>query len=290
MANETTITTLTEAIPVIKEVAMLELDDGDIIAPLVRNVQITGPGVQHDTPFIQRLVAESDDSLANQALDSGSSDETSPSTATVGVHGITVLLKELAVLATPGDLYQIAGALMGQAIAKRRDQDLAALFTSVTAIQGGANNDIAPSDFYAAYKKLRQNQAPLPYSMVVTPGQFWGTVGIAALTETVNNKIVSGFIGAVREDIARMGFTGQLLGFNMYIDDNITVTSNNASGCAFSRDAFKLVKIAGRDFRIDVDLASSGTEVGDQVTATDIWGEAVLRNRHAVEMQFNEDT
>ncbi len=289
MANETTTTTLTEAIPVIKEVAMLELDDGEIIPPLVRNVDFSGsPGIQHDTPFIQRLTSEADDSLANQALDSGTSDETSPSSATVGVHGATVLLKELAILATPGDLYQVAGQLIGQCVAKRKDQDLAALFTSITAIQGGANNDIVPSDFYAAYKQLRQANAPLPYNFVLTPGQFWGTKGVAQLTETTANKIVASFVGSVGDDIIRNGFAGRILGFDMYIDDNITVTSNNASGCAFSRDAFKLV--SKRGFRIDVDLASSGTEVGDQVTGSEIWGEAILRNTHGVEMQFNEDT
>jgi len=288
MSSETTVTTLTEAIPVIKENAMLELDDGEIIPNLVRRVAFPGPGVQHDTPFIRRLTAESDDSLTNQALDSGTSDETSPSSATVGVHGATVLLKELAILATPGDLYQIAGQLIGSCIAKVKDTDLAALFTSISAIQGGANNDILPSDFYSAYKKLRQCQAPLPYYMVVTPGQFWGTVGIATLTETVSNKIVSGDLGSVREDVARNGFTGRILGFDMYIDDNLTVTSNNASGCAFSRDAFKLVEKRG--FRLDVVIASSGTEIGDQVTGSEMWGEAVLRNRFGVEMQFNEDT
>lgn len=285
----TTPTTLTEAIPVIKETAMLELDDGSIIEPLVRTVDFSSqPGIQHDTPFIQRLTSEADDSLADQDLDSGSSDETSPASATVGVHGSTVLLKELAKLAMPGDLNAIAGQLIGQANAKRKDQDLAGLFTSITQIQGGANNDIVPSDFYGAYKKLRKGKAPLPYNYVLTPGQFWGTKGVAQLTETTANKIVASFVGSVGDDIVRNGFSGRILGFDMYIDDNLTVTSNNASGCAFSRNAFKLV--LKRGFRIDVDMADSGKEVGDQVTGSEIWGEAVQRAKHGVEMQFNEDT
>jgi len=288
MALETTVTTLTEAIPVIKEVAMLELDDGEIIPPLVRRVPFPGPGVQHDTPFVVRLTSETDDSLTNQALDTGTSDETSPASATVGVHGSTVLLKEIAVLATPGDIYSIAGQMIGQANAVRKDKDLAALFTSITQIQGGANNDILPSDFYGAYKKLRQGIAPLPYNFVCTPGQFWGTVGIAQLTETTANKIVASFVGSVGDDIVRSGFAGMILGFNMYIDNNLTVTSNNASGCAFSRDAFKLVEKRG--FRIEVDIADSGKEVGDQVTGSEIWGEAILRAKHGAEMQFNEVT
>lgn len=290
VTGQTTTTTMTEAIPVIKEVAMLELDDGRIIAPLVRNVAFPGNGVQHDTPFVRRLTAETDDELTNAAMDTGTSDETSPSSATVGVHGVTVLLKEIAILAQPGDLPAIAGQLIGQAIAKQNDVDLAALFSSFTPNQGDANEDIVVADLYAAYKSLRQGNAPRPYNLVVTPGQFWGTVGIATLLETTSGKIQSQALGSVQEDFAREGFTGRILGFDVYTDNNITVTSNNASGAAFSMDAIKLV--VKRGFRLDVDYAAgtSGDEVGTRITGTEMWGEAILRNKHGVEMQFNEET
>lgn len=287
MANETTVTTLTEAIPVIKEQAMLELDDGSIIAPLVRQVDFGGVGVVHDTPFIQRLTSEADDSLANQALDSGTSDETSPSQATVGVHGCTVLIKELAQLATPGDVAAMAGQLIGQAVVVRQEADLAGLFSSFTPNEGSANQDITTGDLYAAYKSLRQGVAPEPYNLVVTPGQFWGTAGIVTLLESdATNGIQSHGLGTVGEDIARNGFTGRILGFDVYTSNNITTTSNNASGAAFSRNAIKLVNKRG--FRIDVD--EDVKEVGLQVSGTAIWGEAIQRNKHGVEMQFNEDT
>jgi hypothetical protein len=288
-ANETTTTTMTEAIPTIKEVAMLELDDGAIIAPLVRNVAFPGPGVVHDTPFITRLTSETDDSLSNQALDTGGNDETSPSQATVGVHGVTVQLKEIAMIATPGDLAAMAGQLIGQAIAKKKDQDLATLFASFTPNLGDANEDITVGDLYGAYKSLRQGIAPLPYNLVITPGQFWGTKGLITLLETTTGKIQSQALGSVQEDIARNGFSGRILGFDVYTDNNITTTSNNASGAAFSRQAIKLVNKRG--LRIDVDtLPDSGREVSIQVTGSEMWGEAILRNKHGVEMQFNEDT
>lgn len=290
MAGETTTTTMTEAIPVIKEVAMLELDDGEIIPPLVRQVSFPGAGITHDTPFVQRLASETDDSLSNQALDTGTSDETSPSQATVGVHGVTVLLKEIAILATPGDLPAIAGQLIGQAVAVQKDSDCAGLFSSFTPNQGDANEDIVVADLYAAYKSLRQGNAPRPYNLVVTPGQFWGTVGIITLMETTSGKVQSDALGSVQEDIAREGFTGRILGFDIYTDNNITVTSNNASGAAFSRDAIKLV--TKRGFRIDVDNAAGEAtdEVGTRITGTEMWGEAILRNKHGNEMQFNEET
>ncbi len=287
MANETTTTTVTETIPTIVEAALLELDDGSIIKPLVKNIPFGGAGIVHQTPFISRLTAETDDNLTNQALDSSGSDETSPSEATVGAHGATVLLKDLARMGSITDLAVAAGQLLGQSMVVRQEQDLAALFASFTPNQGDGNEDIVVADLYAAYQSLREGNAPLPYNLVITPGQFWGTVGVITLMETVSGKIQSQALGSVQEDVARNGFTGKILGFDVFTSTNITTTSNNASGAAFSRAAIKYVEKQG--LKIETDRVIVG-EVGDQVTITGFWGEAILRNQHGVEMQFNEIT
>lgn len=287
MANESTTTTLTECIPTIVEAALLELDDGSIIRPLVRNVQFPGPGIIHQTPFIKRLAAETDDSLANQAVDATTSDETSPSAATVGAHGATVALKPLAVIGSVGDIAAAAGQLIGQCLVKQQEVDLAALFASFTPNQGGANNDITAALIYGAYKSLRQGIAPLPYNWCMTPGQFWGSVGVITLLQLdATNGIQSHGMGTVGEDIARNGFSGRVLGFDIYTSNNITTTSNNASGAAFSIDAIKYVEKMGISLEMDREIV----EVADRITGTGYWGEAILRNKHGVEMQFNEDT
>jgi len=287
-ANETTTTTVTEAIPTIVEAALLELDDGDIIRPLVRNVPFPGPGVIHQTPFITRLTAETDDNLANAALDTGGSDETSPSAATVGSHGATVLLKDLAQLGSVSDLAVAAGQLIGQCLVVRRETDLATLFASFTPNVGAANVDITAADLYAAYNSLRQGQATFPFNLVLTPGQFWGSAGMITLLQLdATNGIQSHGLGTVGEDIARNGWTGRILGFDVYTSTNVAVSSNNASGAAFSRNAIKYVEKRG--ILIEVDRVIVG-EVGDQITGTGHWGEAILRNKHGVEMQFNEET
>lgn len=286
MAGESTTTTVTEMIPTIVEAALLELDDGDIIRPLVRNIPFAGPGIVHNTPFITRLTAETDDSLANQALDSGGSDETSPSAATVGAHGATVHLKDLAVMGSVGDLAMAAGQLIGQCLVVRREADLAALFSSFTPNLGDANEDIVAADLYNAYKNLRAGQATFPFNLVVTPGQFWGSAGIITLLQLdATNGIQSHGLGTVGEDIARNGWTGRILGFDVYTSTNITTTSNNASGAAFSRDAIKYVEKRGIQIESDREIL----EVGNRITGTGYWGEAILRNKHGVEMQFNED-
>ena len=289
-ALETTTTTMTESIPTAVSMALLETEEGDVIRPLVREYAFPGPGVVHSTPIITKLTTEADDSLANQAIDSGTYTG-SPSQATVGVHGSTVFLKEIAVLGTVDDLMAMAGQLIGNGIVTRRDLDLATLFTSLTSIQGGANTDITPATMFAAFNRLRTQLAPLPYYLVLHPGHIWSAVGIQQIFQNVADsshytQATGGGVGTVGEDFMRNGFAGRIFGFDMFSDANILVTSNNASGAAFSREAFKFV--SKRDFRIDV--LFSGPEVGWQVSGTEMWGEAVLKNNFGVEMQFNIDT
>jgi len=73
------------------------------------------------------------------------------------------------------------------------------------------------------------------------------------------------------------------LGFNLWVDANVTMTNNNGSGAAISREAIKYVQ--KRPFRIDIE--SDASEVATKIVGTEIWGEAILRNKHGNEMQFD---
>lgn len=283
--NETTSTTMTEAIPTVVSAALLESEEQNVIQPLIRNYAFPGPGIVHSTPIVSKLTSESDDSLANQAMDSGTYTG-SPSQATVGVYGLTVFLKEIAVLGTVDDLMAMAGQLIGQAIVTKKDSVLAALFTSITQNEGSANSNIAPADLFDAYKFLRSNYAPQPFNLVAHPGHIWSSVGMInffANTADASHFSSGGGVGSTGEDFVRNGFSGRIFGFDLYADNNIAVTSRAGSGCAFSRDAFKYVP--KREFRVDV--LYSGPEVGWQVSGTEIFGGAVLKNNFGDEMQFN---
>ena len=281
---DTTTTTLTECIPTIVANALLELDEGDVIRPLVTNVAFSGPGVVHQTPFISRLTSEADDSLTGQALDSTTSDETSPSAATVGVHGAYVQLKEIANLGSVDDMAAVAGKLIGQCVTVRRDLDLATLFTSFTTNAGGQNTDPTPGALYSAYGSLRTYHAPLPYNLVMHPLQVYRATGLISLFDNSSDAIGgAGNPGSVAEDWARNGFAGMFMGFTLWLDANIAITSNNASGAVFSREGIKFVQ--KRPFRIDIQ--SDVAEVADRIVGTEMWGEAILRNKSGVEMQFD---
>lgn len=281
---DTTTTTLTECIPTIVGSALLELDEGNIVEPLVTNIDFPGPGVLHQTPFISRLAAEADDSLTAQAIDSTTSDETSPSAATVGVHASYVQLKDIAALGSVDDMAAVAGQLIGQSLVVRKDLDLVTLFTSFTTNQGAATStlSIAPADLYDAYGSLRKYHAPLPYHLVMHPSQIWSSHGIIALFDNSSDAIQSRGLGTVGEDFARFGFAGMAMGFNLWSDSNISYGTSNGSGAAFSREAIKNVRKRG--FQIEIQRDSA--EVADKIVGSEIRGEAILRNKSGNEMQF----
>lgn len=283
---DTTSTTLTEAIPTMVTSALLELEERDVVRPLVTmdTKLMGGPGLVSQTPIIQKLTSEADDSLASQALDSGTGVDTSPASATVGVHGSYVQLKEIADLGSVDNMAAVAGQLIGQSIVTRRDLDLVSLFTSFSTNQGTANVDITPGDFYDAYGSLRTNFAPLPYEAVFHPQNIWSTVGIISLFDNSSDAVQSHGVGSVGEDFARMGFAGMVLGFRLWADANIVTTSNNASGACFSRQAIKYVPKRGLRF----DIEGDAPEVATKIVGTEIWGESILRDSHGNEMQFNQ--
>ena len=280
---ETTTTTLDEAIPVIKAAALLELQEGNVVEPLITEVGFAGAGVVHETPFVTKLTSDADDSLSSQALDTGTNDEASPSQATVGVHGAYVLLKEIAELGSIDNMAAVAGKLIAQCVTVRKDLDLVTLFASLSTNQGAAATNIAPADLYDAYGSLRLYFAPLPYHLVLHPQQIWSSVGLISLFDNSADAIQTQGPGTVGEDFARYGYAGMALGFNLWSDANIALTSFSGSGAVLSKEAIKIVK--KRPFRIDIQ--ADVAEVGTKIVGTEMWGEAILRNKHGNEMQFD---
>ena len=280
---ETTVTTLTELIPTIVGAALLEFEEGNVVQPLVTNIDFPGPGVVHQSAFVAKLAAEATDALTSQALDSGTSVETSPRAATVGVHASYVDLRDIAALGSISDMAAVAGQMIGQSLVVRRDLDLVTLFALLTTNQGSATSTtMAPADFYDAYGALRTYFAPLPYSLVLHPGQIWANKMVSEMFDGSSDSIQSFGLGTVSEDFARNGFAGRMFGFDLYADANITFGSTTGSGAAFSKVAFK--NVIKRGFQIEIQRAAH--TVSDLIVGSEIRGEGVLREKCGNEMQF----
>jgi hypothetical protein len=143
---------------------------------------------------------------------------------------------------------------------------------------------MVPADLYDAYGSLRTYHATGAYNLVLHPQQIWSSVGLISFFDNSSDAISgSAAPGSVSEDFTRNGWAGKVLGFDLYSDANIVLTSYNGSGAAFTKDAIKLV--SKRGFMIEIERDS--VEVADKIVGNEIHGEAILRNLHGNEMQFD---
>jgi len=285
----TTVTTVLETLPTIRAAALLQLDEGNIVQPLVTDIPFPGAGYIHETPFINHLTAEQDSDLASQAMEATMSYsaannlETTPSSATVGINAAYILLNDIAAICSSSDLQALAGQLIGQCLVVRKDLDLVTLFASFGTDQGSTTSTaFAPADLYDAYGSLRKHFAPLPYYLVLHPTQIWNTNGLIVMLDNSSDALQSHGLGTVGEDFARYGFSGMIMGFNLFADANIPMTTASGSGAAFARSAIKCVR--KRDFMLEVEREAD--QVGDKIVGSEMLGVAILRNNHANEMQF----
>ena len=126
MANETTSTTISELYTEIVAEALFVASEQSIMRNLVRNYTIAGGGKSVEVPIYATVsaaaVAEATD-LSNTAVNPSSV------TITASEVGIMTTLTDLARNSSARNVAGDIGRLFGEAIAKKMDSDLSALFT-----------------------------------------------------------------------------------------------------------------------------------------------------------------
>ena len=136
MANESTSSTLSELYTEIVAEALFVASERSIMRPLVRNYAVTGGGKSVEVPIYSAVsasaVSEASD-LSNTAIDPTSK------TITCSEHGIMTTLTDLARNSAPRNVAGDIGRLFGEAIAKKIDKDLTALFGSFSTTVGSAS-------------------------------------------------------------------------------------------------------------------------------------------------------
>ena len=134
MANETTSTTISELYTEIVAEALFVASEQSIMRNLVRNYTIIGGGKSVEVPIYSTVsasaVAEATD-LSNTAVNPSSV------TITASEVGIMTTLTDLARNSASRNVAGDIGRLFGEAIARKMDADLSALFTGFSTEKGG---------------------------------------------------------------------------------------------------------------------------------------------------------
>ena len=278
MAN-TTSSTLSELYTEIVAEALFVASERSIMRPLVRNYAVTGGGKSVEVPIYSAVsaaaVSEGSD-LSSTAIDPTSK------TITCSEHGIMTTLTDLGRNAAPRNVAADIGKLFGEAIAKKIDKDLTALFGGFSTTVGSASTVMSASLIFQAVAKLRANSVPAEnLAAVIHPNVAFDLK--SGLTNTFANPNAG-----VGNEILRSALVGSIAGVPIFETSNMTDSSGNDpattgdfKGAVFHPDALGLAMM--QDLKIEVQRDASLR--ADEIVATAVYGVGELNDTNGCEVE-----
>ncbi len=263
MANETTSSTLSELYTEIIQEAIFNFQETSVMRPLVTTYNITGQGKQISVPVYPTIsaaaVAEATD-LSNTAINP------TEATITASEVGVMTTLTDLGRDTASRDVAADIGKLFGEAIAKKVDADLSALFSDFAGGNdlGGAGVELTADLLLQAEATLRTLNIPRPYYGVFSPKAMFNlkkTLTAAGYSTGANA------LGQSQEQILRSGYAGTVFGIDLYENANITsFGGDDAVGGVFHPQSLGLAMKS--DFKIETqrDASLRATEIVGSVT------------------------
>ena len=273
MANETTSSTLSELYTEIVQEALFVAQEQSIMRGLVRNYTIAGGGKSVEVPIYSSVSA----SAVNEATDlTNTAVNPTSVTITASEVGIMTTLTDLARNSAPRNVAADVGRLFGEAIAKKIDTDLTALFDGFSTSIGGAGNELTIDNIFKAVATLRQANVPGPYYGVFNPKVIYN------VKKSLTNTFVNPASGDLQNEAMRTGFIGQIAGVQIFESSNVdgTTDTDNCKGGVFSQDALALAMM--QDLKIESQRDASLR--ADEIVATAVYGVGEIHDTYGIEM------
>ena len=276
MANESTSSTLSELYTEIVAEAQFVASEKSIMRNLVKNYAITGGGKAVEVPVYAQVsaaaVAEATD-LSNTAIDPTSV------TITASEVGVMTTLTDLARNSAPRNVAADIGKLFGEALARKQDADLIALFDGFSVTSGDGTTAISPAVIFNALSTLRANSLPANECAVVLHPKIAYDLK-SGLTNTF-----AGLDTETSNEALRSGFVGKLAGLNIFETSNIANTGNagDYKGGAFHKDALAIAMM--QDVKIETQRDASLR--ADEIVATSVYGVGEIHDSYGVELHYD---
>ena len=279
MSNETTSSTLSELYTEIVAEALFVASERSIMRPLVKNYAITGGGKSVEVPIYAAVsaaaVADATD-LANTAINPSSV------TITASENGLMTTLTDLGRNSAPRNVAADIGKLFGEAIAKKIDTDLTALFGGFSNTVGSATTVMSAALIFNAVAKLRATGVPSDnLACILHPNIAFD------LKSGLSNTFANPNAGVGNEAL-RTGFAGQIAGVSIYETSNMADSSDNNpgttgdyKGAVFHSDALGLAMM--QDLKIETQRDASLR--ADEIVATAVYGVGELQDSYGCEVE-----
>jgi N4-gp56 family major capsid protein len=282
MAGSTT-TTLNDLLPQIVAEALFVASERSIMRPLVKNFAL-GPS-QGKTVTVPIYPTQTAATLTEGDEVSNSEVATSGATLTIQTNAIRTMVTDLAVASSASNVVADLGRLFGEAIARKMDVDLMALFDGFSVALGDGTGAVTPAAIFNAVAKLRSAGVPLEgIACVLHPAIAYDLK--AALTTQGNTAFAAnGTSNDVANQALREGLIGRLAGIPVYESGNManTGTAGDFKGGVFHRDALGLAMIGD----ISIETQRRASFVGTDVVAYAHYGVGEIYDGYGVELHYD---
>ena len=277
MANESTSSTLSELYTEIVAEAQFVAQEQSIMRNLVRNYSISGGGKSVEVPIYAAVsaaaVSEATD-LSNTAINPTSV------TITASEVGVMTTLTDLARNAAPRNVAADIGRLFGEAIAKKQDTDMTALFDGFSTAIGDGTAAITAAKVFAAASDLRSAALNINECAVVLHPKI-----AYDLKANLTNTFANSNANDLANEALRSGFVGTLAGMRIFETSNMSNTGNagDYKGAAFHRDALAMAEMQG----LKVETQRDASLRADEIVATAVYGVGEIHDSYGVELHFD---
>lgn len=206
MSNETTATTLAALFSDVQQTAMFTMQERGFMRPLVTNFNLVNqPGKQAKVGIYP--------TLATSSLQSG--EGTDATNNAITATQVLIPCDEIAALVTLTDTARDSaddntaasiGKILGETLAKKVDEDIAALFAGFSGTVGGSGVELTADLIFKAVAALRTNAVTGPYVGVFHPNQMYnlkkqlanaGSANVPSLSDVGNAALAEGFVGRI---------------------------------------------------------------------------------------------
>ncbi|QGZ18209.1 major capsid protein [Pelagibacter phage HTVC112P] len=273
MANESTSSTLSELYTEIVAEAQFVINEKSIMKNLVKNYAISGGGKSVEVPIYAAVAA----AAVSEAADlSNTAINPSSVTITAAEVGIMTTLTDLARNSAPRNVAGDIGRLFGEAIAKKMDQDLLALFDGFSTAVGTDSAALSPATIFNAASTLRALGLPVEETYCVLHPKVAFDLK-SGLTNTF-----AGLSTDLSNEALRGGFIGQIAGIKIFETGNMsnTGTGGDFKGGMFHKDALGIAMM--QDIKIETQRDASLR--ADEIVATAVYGVGELHDSYGVEV------
>jgi N4-gp56 family major capsid protein len=266
MAGSTT-TSLNDLLPSIVAEAMFVASERSIMRGLVKNYNLgAGQGKTVTVPIYPQQTAVTvteGDEVSNTEV------ATSSAVLTITTAAIRTLVTDLAIQQSASNVVADLGRLFGEAIARKMDKDLTALFAGFSAGKGDYTAVLTASDIFESVAKLRAAGVPQEGIVAVLHPEVAFDLK-KALTTNGNVAFTAGAFGPVANAAMAEGYVGNLAGIPIFESANIDYVTNAGDypGAVFHRDALGLAMVGD----INIETQRRASYLGNDIVASCHYG------------------